>query len=456
MPRLIKMDLLKPLIKHFTYNYFLKRDGVDLSKYTDALNKSQYLSEDELKDSQFKKLKELLNSCFANNRYYKSKFSAISFHPDDFKSLDDIKKLPILTKDDIRNNQDTLFSNGFSPENSIYKRTGGSTGIPLKLYVDPKAAAFKKAAVMRHNSWANQVPGVKTASIWGDTDKKLSFKENLRNKLSERIFYLDTLKFNPEHLNIFIDQIYKEKPEILFGHAHSVFRFAEYVRDNDFRGIKFDGIITTAMVLSESERKTIETVFASPVFNRYGCEELSIISSECEAHDGMHIFAEGLYVELIGEKVNHPKKLIITDLLNIAMPLIRYEIGDFAIEATGKCACGRTLPRLAEVAGRTADFLYRPDKEPVFGISILDTFVIHIPGIKQLQIVQDSYDHLDFYLVKDQHSFSESTLEKLKQNIIDIFSPEMNYTVHYVKEIKQTERGKFRFSICNIDKGDQK
>jgi len=447
------MDLLKPLIKNFTHDYFIRRDGLKIAPHLKDLNESQFYSSDRIAELQLKRLKELLNYAFEKNSFYRKRFHEAGFKPKALKDFSDLTKIPYLAKDDIRAAGKNLFSGGYSEENSVHKRTGGSTGVPLHNYMDTDATSIKKAATVRHNSWAGMVPGGHLAAVWGDTAEKPPLKNRIRNALTERAFYLDTLKFDDSQILPFIEKIRKFRPPVMMGHAHTVFRLAEYVRDNNISDLnKFDGIITTAMVLSPEERKTIEEVFASPVFNRYGCEELSIISSECEAHEGMHIFAEGLYVELIGDDESIPRKMIITDLLNYAMPMIRYEIGDYGIFAEGDCPCGRGLPRLKEVSGRTADFLYTPDKQPVFGISILDTFVIHIPGLKQVQIIQDRYDHLDFNVVKDDREFSDESLKRLKENVVEIFGDKMTYDIHYVEQIQQTERGKFRFSICRIDK----
>jgi phenylacetate-CoA ligase len=445
------VDILRPIIKHIAYDYFLRRDGLKVAPHRKVLRASQYLSEDELMSLQLKEMKRLIAYCYGNNRFYYNRFESYGFHPYDLKDLSVLKKLPILTKDDIRKASDQLFSKGFTPENTVHKRTGGSTGVPLHVYWDFDAAGFKRAGALRHNVWAGLVPSIRTACVWGDTDKPTPLKVRIRNMLTERVFYLDTLKFDDRHIESFIKKIHRYRPQILMGHAHSVYRLAEYVRDHNIGDLAFNGIITSAMVLTKRERKAIEEAFRSPVFNRYGCEEMGIIASECENHQGMHVFAEGLYLELLGDDENLPRKLIITDLLNCAMPLIRYEIGDFAVALPGKCPCGRTLPRLKEVSGRTADFLYTPDGKPVFGISILDTFVIHIPGFKQVQIIQNRYDRLDFNIVKDD-KFSEESMARLKRNVIEIFGDKMRYAVNFVDSIKQTKQGKFRFSICNIDK----
>jgi phenylacetate-CoA ligase len=131
------------------------------------------------------------------------------------------------------------------------------------------------------------------------------------------------------------------------------------------------------------------------------------------------------------------------------MPLIRYEIGDMATTRSGSCRCGRGLPRLGKIYGRTSDFLLSPDGKRVSGISILDTFTIHIPGIKQVQIIQNEIDTLHFRIVKD-NDFSDNSLTILAENVRSVFGPEMKHETEFVDRIPQTRRGKYRFSICNV------
>ncbi len=443
------MDVLGYLIRQGLSDWYLRRDGYHLSPYRKLFATTQTLPPDELAAYQYKRLHHILHVAWASNSYYHQRFTQCGFTPRDFRSISDLQSLPILTKDDVRNSLVRSFTDGFSSQNTVHKRTGGSTGTPLHVYYDRRAASAKKAAVERHNSWAGHRIGDRIAGIWGDTSTRLPLRTRIRNAVTVHAFFLDTLRFDPPAIDAFIARIRALRPPTLIGHAHSVYRLAEYVQQKGMDNLRFHTVITTAMVLSDHERAVIEAVFQSPVFDRYGCEELSIIASECEAHDGMHIFAEGLYVEVLSDSESSPGKLVITDLFNTAMPLIRYVIGDHGTPAKGPCPCGRTLPKLQRVYGRTADFLYTPDRVPVFGISILDTFVIHIPGIKQAQIIQDAFDHLVFRIVRDA-SFGEHTLALLKRNVEDVFGRQMRYNVEYVERIAQTQDGKFRFSICEI------
>jgi len=445
------MNLFRRKIYEGFQRFYSRRDGHNIGASLKSLHKTQFISSDLRHECRLAQLRELINYAAQSNTFYRKRFAGLGFEPGDLKSLEDFARIPLLTKDDIRQYNAEMFSTGYSKANTLHKRTGGSTGVPLHVYMDYPAASFKMAAVRRHNAWAGWVPGSRIAAVWGDTSRSYSIKEQLRNYLTDQAIYLDTLNFTPEEIDKFLDRIISRRHQILMGHAHSIFRLAEYIRDNSKTAPPLQSIITTAMTLSPEERKTIEEVLKAPVFNRYGCEELSIIASECEAHDGLHIFSEGLYVEFLGDSENIPRPLIITDLLNRAMPLIRYDIGDMGRPDLTACPCGRTLPRLKEISGRTADFLYTPDRRPVFGISILDTFVIHIQGFKQVQIVQNRYEHLDFYIVKDEKYTSES-LTRLDRNVNEIFGPQMGYKVHFVDKIEMTERGKYRFSICRIGK----
>ena len=139
-----------------------------------------------------------------------------------------------------------------------------------------------------------------------------------------------------------------------------------------------------------------------------------------------------------------------TDLFNRAMPMIRYAIGDLVRRAEGPCPSGRGLERFARVSGRTADFLYRPDGTPVFGISILDTYVIHIPGIKQAQIVQEELRRFVINVVADEGYGAESE-DALRGVMAEQFGSDVAVNVLLTDGLPQTERGKYRFSVCKVD-----
>ncbi len=444
------MDIFEYISRNLIIPFYNRRHGINNTKFYDALLTSQFDSAEKIKSDQWIKLKELLNFSYNSNLFYKEHFDKAGVQPDDIKNWDDFTKIPLLTKDHLRNNLDIMISQGFTKENLTHKRTGGSTGVPVHLYMDQNSVSFKHAAAQRHNKWANYLPGMKRAALWGDTDKKYSLKETIYMKLYDRTIFLDTLMMDDPYLLDFVKQLRKFKPKSLVGHAHSLFFLAQFFKDKNINDIKFNGIITTAETLSHAERKVIEEVFGNIVFDRYGCEELSLIASECEAHEGLHINSEGLYVEVIGGSDTEPGELVITDLTNKGMPFIRYEIGDMATMLEKPCSCGRGLPRLGKVMGRTSDFLYTPEGKMISGISILDTFVIHIKGFKQVQIIQNEIGKIILKIIKDEN-FGEHSLQALKETVPKIFGPKMKYQIEFVDKITMTARGKFQFTICNIE-----
>lgn len=443
------MDIFKPIVRHVTAPLYDRRDGYSYGRHIRELERSQWLSSEEIAALQQERLADLLDFVYRSNGFHHARMKAAGLLPSDVRSSADLTALPLLTKDDIRAAGMELFSRGYSPDNTLHTRTGGSTGVPLHVYVDHEAMNWKYAATWRHNGWAGWRQGDRVASVWGDTEQAFQWKAWLRFHLHHRMIYLDTLKFSPDRLREFHRRLTKYRAEIVMGHAHSVYQFARFCLENALRVPPLRGVVTTAMSLLESERQLIEQAFDARVYNRYGCEELSIIASESEVHFGLHVFSEGLVLEYLPTDVEGEYKLVVTDLLNRAMPMIRYDIGDVVRKLEEPCPSGRGLERFARVSGRTADFLYRPDGTPVFGISILDTYIIHIPGIKQVQIVQVDFRRFVINVVPTA-AYNAASEARLRSVMAEQFGPEVAVEVVRMDALPQTERGKYRFSICLV------
>ncbi len=447
------MDIVTWLSRHLFVPLYNRRFGVRNDALKRQLMKSQYYSQDRLLEQQWRDVRSLLTYTYEHNPWYRKRFQSVGARPEDIKDAGHVASLPLLTKDDIRSEGESMFTEGFSKDNMIYKRTGGSTGVPVRVYWDRAATNFKNAVTFRHDGWAGYRPGDRRAALWGDTARQFSFKERLYKLLCERTLYLDTLNMDEEKISSFLRNVRSFRPRTLIGHAHSLYFLAAYIQEQDRDGIHFDGIISTAETLIPSERQTIEDVFGNVVFNRYGCEEVSLIASECEHRQGLHIPIEGLYVEVLDGDESKPGRLVVTDLVNRGFPLIRYDIGDMATTQSGSCPCGRGLPRLGRICGRTSEMLYTTKGKPISGISILDTFMIHIPGLKQVQIIQEELNHVLLNIVRGA-DFCESSISALEQVISDVFGPGMTYQITYVDTIPTTPRGKYQFTICRVNKTD--
>jgi phenylacetate-CoA ligase len=246
-----------------------------------------------------------------------------------------------------------------------------------------------------------------------------------------------------------------KRPTMLFGHAHSLYLFARFVAKHSLTTVRPKGIVSTAMVLHDFERKTIEEVFQSKVFNRYGCEEVSLIASECEAHEGLHVNQDTLIVEVVdaaGLPVppGTPGAVVVTDLTNLVMPMIRYKVGDVAVLKKERCSCGRSYPLLTSLEGRIADYVRTPSGEYISGISLTENFAMQLEGVKQLQIVQERIDHLLFRIVANESGVSPQ-LEQLSCLVAERFGDSMGYDVELVESIQSERSGKYRFCISMLE-----
>jgi phenylacetate-CoA ligase len=229
---------------------------------------------------------------------------------------------------------------------------------------------------------------------------------------------------------------------------------AEYVRRVGLPGIRPRGIIATAMVLHDWQRRVIESVFGCPVTNRYGCEEVSLIACECERHDGLHVNADGVYVEILRDGLpvgpGEPGSVIVTDLRNRAMPILRYQVGDVAVWSDRRCDCGRGLPLLERLEGREADYVLTPAGELISGISLTDNFGLHVPGLDQLQIIQETLHRFLFRIVRGP-DFGEDSLRRISELVGERFGSEVSFECEYVDAIPQEASGKYRFCISKVD-----
>jgi phenylacetate-CoA ligase len=330
----------------------------------------------------------------------------------------------------------------------VQNQTGGSTGSPLQFWVDKERFDSRRASTDRHNAWAGLRPGDWYAVLWGstfDVGTQAVAPLTWRERWLDRALTLNSSLMSQADLEKFVVLLRRYRPRFLKAYAQAAAMFARYCR-NFAQDIKFEGIITSAEVLTPADRATIESAFGGRVFNRYGCREVSVIASECEAHAGMHVNADALIVEIqpTGDPDNPMGKVLVTDLYNRSMPLIRYEIGDLAHWAQpGRCSCGRSLPRIGEVAGRTTDFLALPNGSVVSGPS-LALLIGQTPEVKQAQFVQTSATAVSLRVVIAS-GYGADAAAKLQDRLKPYLDGQLRLTIQPVEKIAAEASGKYRF-----------
>ncbi len=445
--------MLAWLSKHVFFPMWEIKDGARRRHYLRELSVSQWWDSETLRRKQWERTREVVAYAYQHCPYYQRRFAGAGFDG----TLQDwagFRRLPLLTKRDVHDRGEQLLSQEFRREDLVEAKTGGSTGVALRVFFDQRCQEMRNAAAMRSDRWAGWDHGMKIAAVWGNPPVADTVKKQLRNWLLDRVFYLDTMDINEYSVGRFVERWRRERPRILFGHAHSLYILATYLRRLGVEDLRPRGIIATSMMLLEPERRVIEAVFDVQVTNRYGCEEVGLIACECEQHDGLHLNVDHLVVEFLredgseaapGEEAN----IVVTDLVNRGMPLIRYQVGDLGAPSDRRCPCGRGLPLMERAVGRQADFLKRPDGSLVAGVSLVERTLTGIPGIEQMQLLQNELHCVQVKLVRDSQ-FTENSEHGLRDELRAVFGEEVMIEIEYVPALDQTRAGKYRFAICNV------
>jgi phenylacetate-CoA ligase len=441
------------LCGNLTYPLWELKEGRGRLSELRSLQASQLWSAAQLQQLQLDRLQSMVAYAYRYCHFYRERDRKLPR----IECIEDIRSIPLLNKSDISGRESRFLSSQFDRGALIGAKTGGSTGVALRVFFDATCQKKRNAAAMRTDGWAGWAPGALIASLWGSPPVAKTLKQKLRNLLHDRVFYLDTMHLNAATMGEFAAEMRRRRAAVLFGHAHSLFIFASFLRDSRIDMPSVRGIISTSMMLIEPERRVIEQVFRCPVTNRYGCEEVGLIASECEIHRGMHVNAEHVVVEFVRDdnswaEPGEEGRIVVTDLVNHGMPLIRYVVGDLGVPSGRTCACARGLPLMEGLTGRTADFLRRRDGALVAGVSLVEKTLTAIDGIEQLQIIQNGLDEFVLNIVPAA-GYGTASERALCGVIHDIFGADARVEVAKVARLSQEPNSKYRFAICRVLEG---
>lgn len=448
------MGVTEALCRRLIWPLWARRDDARYPAFAAEIARRQFDAPTILAARQTVALRRIVRYSCDRVPFYRSLFRRIGLRSEDIRGPRDLLRLPVLTKADVRTYAAELLADGCEQRGTVEKKTSGSTGVPLCVRLDGRGLAWKRACTLVADEWSGWRRGGTVAKAWGNPEhRQFGIKGWLRNRLFERAIHLDTLDMAEADIAGFVRRMAKFRPSLIFGHAHSVYLLARFIRDNNMPVCRPSGIITTAMILHEFQRRLIENVFACPVTNRYGCEEVSLIACECPAHRGLHINDESVLVEILDgnrpAQPGQPGRVVITDLSNYAMPLLRYEVGDVAIQSTEPCPCGRSMAVLAAVEGREADYVVTAAGQFVSGISLTENFATLVPGVDQIQIVQESVDRFIFRVVAGP-AFERGGRKRMAELVRERFGPAATFTCELVSSIPQEPSGKYRFCISHV------
>lgn len=447
------MALLDGPCRRLIHPLWARREDGRAARLAAELRRRQYDPPAVVAARQLVALRRALRHATTTVPYYRDLFARLRLVPEDIATFADMTRIPLLTKADVRERGDELVSESFRGQSLLRKKTSGSTGVPLAVWLDAGGLSWKRACTLRSDEWSGWRRGERVAKVWGNPDyKQFGAKGWLRNALYERAIHLDTLRMSPGDIRAFARRLHRERPSLIFGHAHSLYLLADTIEREQLPSVRPRGIVATAMVLHDFERRRIEAVFDCAVTNRYGCEEVSLIACECDSHAGLHVNADSVLVETIanGERVvGRPGSIVVTDLGNFAMPLIRYQIGDVGVLSDRACPCGRGLPLLDALDGREADYVITAAGDLISGISLTENFAVLVPGVAQIQIVQEELRSFVFRIVRGP-AFNAASERKVADLVVERFGRGTRHRYEFVESIPQEPSGKYRFCISHV------
>jgi phenylacetate-CoA ligase len=376
----------------------------DTFRYWQEFEANQWRSPEEIATLQWERLRALLRHAYDTVPYYRSVFDNLGIRPEEIRGASEFERLPILEKATIRAHKDELISSAYDRRQLIPSGTGGSTGEPLRVYYDRSSYDRRVAAAMRGDGWAGWRLCGGEFYIWGAPllpEKGLIRRKKQLHHAGLRREVVNSFELSPDHIEEMVRRYNRQQPRVVVGYANPIYEFARYARQAGLSLHRPVGVISSAEKLFDYQRAMIEEAFGAPVFDRYGCREVMMIAAECERHDGLHVTADNLYVEIVrGDRPCAPGEsgeLLLTDLHNYGMPFIRYKVGDVASWKEGICACGRGLPLLNVVEGRTLDMISTPDGRVVPG-----EYFIHLlkdyTAICRFQVVQERRERVKIRL----------------------------------------------------------
>lgn len=419
------------------------------------LEATQYWSEAQLEALQLERLRALLLRAQRQVPYYRELFARIGFDAErDVHDLSALARLPLLDKPIIRANDAALKAHDARDLSRF--STGGSTGEPLIFHIGKHRVSHDVAAKWRATRWWNVDIGDPEVVLWG-SPIELAAQDRVR-MLRDRMLrseLLPAFETSADQLDRFLARIRARRPKMLFGYPSVLSLLARHA---DARGLRMDDLgIRAAFVTSEClyppQREQIERVFGCGVANGYGGRDAGFIAHQCPA-GGMHITAEDIIVEVLGPDGQpvprgESGEIVVTHLQTGDYPFIRYRTGDVGALDTAACSCGRGLPLLKEIKGRTTDFMILADGT-VLHSAALAYVMRDMPEVKAFKIIQETIELTRLQVVLGQ-PLDEAMRARLVQGFRKRLGPDVRIEVEQVEAIEPEKSGKYRYLVSKLD-----
>jgi len=410
--------------------------------------RTQCRSLPELRQLQDRKLRRLVRHAYLRVPFYRRLFDSRSLKPEDIESVEDLSRLPVVSKAELRDNPpDEIIASDVDRSKCVELRTSGSTGLPLKLYYTRRDDSRLNASWLRPLLAHGVRPWHRKLEISGPHNLPAGKKWYQRLGLWRR-----------RGISIFnspaewVEAWRSWRPEILYGYAGSLKLLARHVLEKGIGDIRPRFVFGVSDLVDEDCRKLIEAAFSRPIIDLYGAAEAGCIAWECPSCGGYHINADTVVVEFLdrGRPVapGSPGRVVVTNLHSFAQPIIRYDLGDIGISGREKSRCGRGLPLMKVIEGRDDAFIVLPSGRLLSPMFFFGTMK-KISGIKHWKVIQNESGDLRVMVVPDK-DFSKAAVDLLKKKVEEHSGEKMEIAVETVGAVPPESSGKARAVVSRL------
>jgi phenylacetate-CoA ligase len=418
------------------------------------LNESQWWPRERIEALQVAKAKTLLAHAAAHSAYYRGLFARIGFDPKRLSAPGDVGALPLLTKELARRHAEEIRADERSGMTLLPNSTGGSTGANLHFWVDGDCWRWRDAIDLRLWDMIGVGQGAPSAYVWGSPmDQKAAgkFRQRVRFVLDNKRMF-SAYRIGDDALAGLLTSLGRIRPKVLFGYASVLDLIATRVAEGKLVWPLPPGVIvvSSAEALFPEQRRNIAHALGARVVNLYGCREVGIVAMECVEAGGMHLMEERVLVDVAPSPDGGAGRLLVTDLDNRGFPFVRYEIGDLGELDPAPCACGRSLRKLATVAGRAFDVVRAPSGRAVGGTFWSLLLRTAVAGIENWQVVQQAVDRLEIR-VTPRGVMNADAQSRIRKEIATALGPELVVSIVEHDRLEPLASGKHRFVVALPD-----
>ncbi|HDK7155657.1 TPA: phenylacetate--CoA ligase family protein [Clostridium botulinum] len=429
------------------------REGITFKKMLKFLEESQHYSKEELKNYQDEHLNKIMKHCYENVPYYKEIFNKNKLMPSDIRTQKDLWKLPILTKNDIKQNFNKLKATNMPKWLLNEGHTSGTTGTPAHFYRDLNSINFENATVWRQWKWAGIDIGDRIVVCRGN-EIKVNEKEHIfweKNNIQKQLF-LSSFYLSDENMKYYIEEFKRYDGKALQAYPSTAYVIAKYLEKINDK-IKLKAVFTSSEPIYDFQRNLIEDRFECKIWDLYGLAERVVSASECKTHEGLHINEEYGITEILDEKEKEANKgfLVGSTLHNYAMPLIRYVTNDYTKISCEKCSCGIEHRMISPIETKKEDMVITKE-----GRYISPSIITHafkpLTHVAKSQVIQHDFDDFEIKIIPEE-GFNNTEIDILMKGLKERFGQESSIDINIVEDIPRTKNGKFRWVISKISKG---